>query len=411
MSLMSKKTIKILNGSLNNTNHQFWNFKNLSEADAELTLYGTIAQEESWWSDVASSKKFTQDLKNLGDVKNITVKINSGGGDVFAGIAIYAALKDHAAYVIAKIEGLAASIASVIAMAADEIIIPSSSFMMIHNPASAQWGEAKDFRQMAETLDVIKDGIMNAYVAKTGKDKKELSSLMDKETWMTGEMAVEQGFADKVEKESSASNVFMNGNLLIVNGVSHDLSNFKSKPQINNGIEQQETNALSMFQKFMDFIKGAPQDTVENAVAVANITNKEEEISTMEIKNVEELMKAYPDLVNQIKNSSKEEGKKEERSRMQDIEKVAKNIDPTLVNKAKYETFIDAKDLAFEAMQNEGNKGNEYLNTITQETNTSGVNNITPVPKEIKTPQTPKTVDDMIMSAGAKFDRMRRGEK
>lgn len=399
----------------------FWNFKNISASEGELTLYGDIS-ESSWYGDTISSKQFAKDLKSLGDIKSLVVRINSGGGDVFAGHAIYAMLKDHPANVVVKIDGLAASAASVIAMAGDEIVIPSSSFMMIHNPAADSRGEAKDFLKMAETLNVIKDGIVNAYVAKSGKDKKVISKMMDDQTWMTGEVAVEEGFADSVGTALTNKAPVLNGNTLITNSLSFDLSKFKTRPLLKNEIEATSSNASSIIDKVLDFFKGAPQAEhfVKNLLD-ANITNIKEEEEEMEIKNVEELRKAYPDLVNQVVKTEVEAAMKttiadtlkNERCRIQDIEKIANRIDPVLVNKAKYETFMDAKDLAFEAMQSDNGKGKEYLKNLKTDTVASGTEEVPASTTDIETEETKKAAEDKAIeniSNGAKGSS-RRGRK
>ncbi|MDF2891237.1 MAG: Clp protease ClpP [Clostridia bacterium] len=385
--------------------NNFWNFRNVSDIEGELLLYGYIA-ESSWWDDVVSSKKFAQDLKDLGDVKNITVRINSGGGDVFAGHAIYQMLKDHTANIIVKVEGLAASAASVVAMAGNEIIVPATSFLMIHNPSSVAWGEAKDFEKMAETLNVIKDGIINAYVAKTGKDKKTISKMMDDETWMTGEDAVKEGFADKVETSTTTSNkAVLNGNLFVVNNVSHDLSKYKTRPQLTNEQSTESQPEPSLVQRVLDFLKGAPQ-VPATPVPVANIINNQEVNEEMEIKNIDDLKKAYPELVNQIETAAATSAVNVERTRIQDIEKIAKNVDPLLVDKAKFTEPIDAKELAFQAMQLDGNKGNAYLANLVDDSNKSGAAKVVATPIEQKTEEEKKEATnkavDLIAAGGDK---------
>jgi len=370
---------------------KFWNFKNVSETEGELTLYGTIA-ESSWWDDVVSSKQFATDLKALGNVTQITVRINSGGGDVFAGHAIYALLKDHPANVTVKVDGIAASAASVIAMAGNEIIVPASSFMMIHNPSSIAYGEAKDFTKMATTLNTIKDGIISAYMAKTGKDKEEISILMDNETWMTGEDAVREGFADKVSSDISAENdPVLNGNLLIINNISHDLSKFKTIPNLNH------------------FSPSAQQAQASKPQPVANINN-EKEGDTHMFKDINELRNAYPDLVKQIEDAAKEEGTKTERARIQDIEKISKNLDPKLVNEAKFEKPVDAKDLAFQALQQDNGKGTKYLADAEADASASGAAGVTADPLVQKTDEEKQAAENKAVdniAAGANKRRAR----
>lgn len=401
--------------------HEFWNFKNISESEGELTIYGDIG--ESWFGDSVSSKKFAKALKDLGDISNITVKINSGGGDVFTGHAIYAMLKDHKARVTAKIEGLAASAASVIAMAADEIIIHASDFMMIHNPAASTSGEAKDFSKMVEVLGVIKDGIVNAYTAKTGKSKDEVSKLMDAETWMTGEDAVKEGFADKLDTTPSnkSQKPVLNGNILIVNGLSHDLTNLKTRPNIKSESENKESGSFSFLDKILNFFKDNSQvETLVNNILENNlpktdlVKNEKEDTNDMEIKNVEDLKKAYPDLMNQSEkiavDAAVAEAIKNERARIQDIEKIAKNIAPDLVNKAKYTEPIDAKELAFQAMQMDGNKGKTFIKNLEEDSTASGAASVTAVPTEQKTEEEKKEAANKAVDNIAAGGNKRRGK-
>jgi ATP-dependent Clp protease protease subunit len=394
---------------------QFWNFKNISESEGELTVYGDIG--ESWFGDSVSSKKFAQSLKNLGDISNLTVKINSGGGDVFTGHAIRAMLKDHKAYVTARIEGLAASAASVIATGADEIVVHPSDFIMIHNPAASTSGEAKDFSKMVDVLSVIKDGIVNAYAEKTGKDKAVISKMMDEETWMTGEDAVREGFADKLESDLNTKNQkpVLNGNILIVNGLSHDLSNIKTRPNIKNELESKESNSFSFLDKILNIFKdnkqmeGLVSNILENNLPKTNqIEDKQEGKEEMEIKNVEDLRKNYPDLVNQVEKTAVDaavaEAIKNERSRIQEIEKIANRIDPNLVNKAKFAEPIDAKELAFQAMQSDNNKGNEYLENLKNDAAASGTEKVPGSTTDNETEEEKKAAENKAIdniSAGA----------
>jgi ATP-dependent protease ClpP protease subunit len=146
-----------------------------------------------------SAQQFTRDLKDLGSPKRITVRINSPGGDVFDGIAIFNALKRHPATVRVSIEGLAASIASIIAMAGDEIVMPENAMLMIHDPHALVAGTAGDMRGMADALDRIKTGLISAY-RRSGQADEEIARLMAEETWMTAREAVDRGFADVVEQ-------------------------------------------------------------------------------------------------------------------------------------------------------------------------------------------------------------------
>lgn len=169
---------------------KFWAF----EGD-ELRLDGVIA-EESWWGDEVTPAQFRAELaKHPGDIR---VYINSPGGDVIAGSQIYTALKEHKGKVTVTIDGLAASAASVVAMAGDVVQIAPTAYIMIHNAWSIAWGDAEELRDLAKTLDEIDAGIRMAYKLKTGMDDKTLDELMQADTWMNAESAKAYGFVDEI---------------------------------------------------------------------------------------------------------------------------------------------------------------------------------------------------------------------
>lgn len=223
---------------------RFWNFVNISNDEAELRIEGEIvSDDDSWiyeWFDIAHTAPngFRQSLAEHKN-KNITVWIDSWGGDVFAAAGIFNALKEHKGKVIAKIDGKAVSAASVIAMAADEVLMSPVSIMMIHNPWTATAGEAKDMRHAADVLDTVKETILNAYQLKTGKDRNAISSLMDKESWMSAKTAIAEGFANGelyTEPAAPVQNSYMLSGLAIQNSAADSMKRFfeqmkKIKPQ------------------------------------------------------------------------------------------------------------------------------------------------------------------------------------
>jgi len=137
-------------------------------------------------------------LKAAGDVKRIDLRVNSPGGDVFAGMAMHTMLARHPARVVATVDGIAASIASVVVMAADEITMPASAFLMLHNPSGFVTGGADDLRDLADVLDKVCSSMAGIYAARSGRTEAEVHAIMAAETWLTGTEAVELGFADKV---------------------------------------------------------------------------------------------------------------------------------------------------------------------------------------------------------------------
>ncbi len=145
-----------------------------------------------------TAKQFIGELKAL-DVATVNLAINSPGGQVFDAIAIYNALRQHPASIEVTVMGVAASAASLIAMAGDKIVMPENSFMMIHNPLNFAYGNADDLREMADVLDKIGASLVATYVARTGKSEEEIKALLDAETWLNAEEAVAQGFADELQ--------------------------------------------------------------------------------------------------------------------------------------------------------------------------------------------------------------------
>lgn len=192
---------------------KFWNWKSRKIRDqageevAERVLFlnGMIA-EESWFDDDVTPELFREEL-NAGS-GNITVWINSPGGDCVAAAQIYNMLMDYKGEVTVKIDGLAASAASVIAMAGTKVLMSPVSMLMIHNPSTIAFGDKGEMQKAIHMLAEVKESIMNAYEIKTGLNRAKISSMMDAETWMNAHKAVELGFADGIlEREDTVEDV------------------------------------------------------------------------------------------------------------------------------------------------------------------------------------------------------------
>ena len=185
---------------------KFWNWKvkaATETAPEERTLFlnGTIA-EDSWYDDDVTPQLFKDEL--MSGSGNITVWINSPGGDCVAAAQIYNMLMDYPHDVTVKIDGIAASAASVIAMAGTKVLMSPVSTMMIHNPATVAWGDTGEMEKAIAMLEAVKDSIINAYEIKTGLSRAKLSHLMDSETWMDANKAVELDFADGILSRAQA---------------------------------------------------------------------------------------------------------------------------------------------------------------------------------------------------------------
>ena len=185
-----------------------WKNKNITNKDNEpilertLFLNGTIA-EESWYDDDVTPKLFEQEL--MADKGDVTIWINSPGGDCVAAAQIYNMLMNYKGNITVKIDGIAASAASVIAMAGSKVLMSPVSMLMIHNPSTIAAGDKAEFQKAMAMLSEVKESIINAYEIKTGLARVKLAHLMDEESWMNANKAVELGFADGILKRNAES--------------------------------------------------------------------------------------------------------------------------------------------------------------------------------------------------------------
>lgn len=184
------------------TGRNWYSVKALAPGHAEIVIYDEIG----YWGKSASD--FITELNAMKDVAQIDVRINSPGGDVFDGHAIYNLLRSHPAHVTAYIDGIAASIASIIMLAADEIIMPANALVMIHDPVVGAYGDVEALRKAADVLEKLRGILLSAYVARTGEDEATVSAWMTKETWFTAEEAIASGLADTLLEPVKAAAVF-----------------------------------------------------------------------------------------------------------------------------------------------------------------------------------------------------------
>lgn len=231
---------------------KFWQVKNEVNGNGEILLYGPIAGESSWWGDEVTPKAFAEDLESLNG-KDVTVRINSGGGDVFAAHAIHNQLIAYKGKVTVVIDGLAASAATIIAIAGDRIIMPSNALFMIHNPAiglSDYYG-AEELAKAVEALNTIKESIVAAYRKRCKVSADELAAMMDAETWMGAAECLEKGFVDEIQ--GSVSPV-LNGNSLVVNSVNFDIKHFKNQDALKSCINKKtvEVKNMSKLEEFLN---------------------------------------------------------------------------------------------------------------------------------------------------------------
>ena len=214
-------------------NNIFWQIKNeAEEEEAELVLYGEIANS-SWYEDDVTPKQFAEDLKALGG-KDLKLRINSPGGDVFAAQAIYNQLKSYTGNITVCIDGMAASAATIITCAADKVVMPSNGIFMIHNPMCIVMGymDVPKLKKMTDRLTVVKQTIVNVYMKKCKNvSESKLNKLMDAETWMNADEALDYGFVDEVDADEQVNN-FLQGGVAVVNNVSIDMTRFKQPEKL-----------------------------------------------------------------------------------------------------------------------------------------------------------------------------------
>lgn len=198
------KPVRVLDGEAR-PHEAFWKLVDAASSESgepEIWFYGYIS-EYSWWEDDITPALFKSDLKALGNGGPVTIRIHSGGGEVFAASAIRSMIVDYPGKVTTRIEGLCASAATYVAMAGDKVLMHDSAWFMIHDPWSIAIGNVSDLKAEIKVLDSIKAGIIEAYQAKTTLTVEQLDAMMSKETWMTAQQALEYGFIDEVITPSS----------------------------------------------------------------------------------------------------------------------------------------------------------------------------------------------------------------
>ena len=300
------------------------NWVQQSEEVTDLYLYDYISHEKSVDRETGeagpeiTAQEIIDQLAAV-PTQEIVVHINSGGGDATEGVAIAQALKDargKGKRISCQVDGLCASAAVNVALACSPVRIPRNAYMMIHDPACVQVGlfTASEMRKSADQLDAVKRGIVAGYAERTGLSNREIARMMAAETWMTGEEAVAAHFADElleepvtIQRDFSTQNLMLNGHMVNI----------------------------------------APFDHIPEPLEAARPFEKEENI--LEIKNLEELKAAYPELCSQLENAARQEGQTHERQRLQAIDEVAGIVGEELVNAAKYTQPTDAKELLFQA--------------------------------------------------------------
>ena len=243
---------------------KFYSFENKTDTSADLYIYGDITSYEWDESDV-SAWGFKKELDELGEISELNVHINSYGGETFQGLAIYNLLKQHKAQINVYVDGIAASSASIIAMAGDKIYMPKTSLMMIHNCWKWAVGNSKELRKTADDMDKVAIAYKEAYLSKINITEDELDKLLDEETYLTADECIEMGFADEIVELKTNSSINQNANMCLYKLVNKLKQKEKEKTII---IDLDEKTADEMVKKISDKLikgsaKGEPQGLID----------------------------------------------------------------------------------------------------------------------------------------------------
>lgn len=347
-----------------------------SDDSAEINMYGDIVTTRpvDWWTgepvpgDFIVVDEFLEDIEGLKEKTKITVHINSGGGDLYAGLAIYNRLKELPAEIITVNDGLAASAASVVFQAGDTRKVNASSTVMVHQAAGGLYGyyQVADLEKVINQLESCNKAAINVYAEAGGADKDALKALLDAESWLVGQEAVNAGLADEVIDEVG-----------VVMKLSHD----KKRLDVN-GV-QLSTGGMYRLPAEIPVQPAAKLPTPVSAVVGKN---QNEGSDIMDVKNIEELEAKYPELINEVKAKAFAEGQKQgeidENKRLKGIESIqAAVVSKDLINEAKYgEEKMTAEQLAFKAMQAQAEVGMTVLADIKADAEESGVDDVTTAP-------------------------------
>jgi ATP-dependent protease ClpP protease subunit len=355
--------------------------------DAEITMYGQVVRKrpKSFWSgkeiegNFIVADEFIADLKDLKNVKKITVRMDSVGGDVYASLPIYNRMKELKAEITVIIDGVAMSAASFIMCAADKIKTNSASLIMIHKASTLFWFEwlnADELRDTAEFLDKVDEIIVGAYVRKTGMERDDLLKMMSAETYMTGDEAVERGFADEIVEDGKKLSIAASADkrTLFVNGNAMFLPEGFMFENMPGNIPTVEPEADT----------SATEEINQNQSAQSD----ERKVGNTMAKNLEELKAENPELAAQLIAEAQSAASAElsneastaiadERKRLQEIDEISNLFDDATVQDAKYgENSCTAQEMAHRAAVKAAKEGKSFMKEMGDDSAASGANDV-----------------------------------
>lgn len=387
---------------------------------AEILFYGDVFEEtpRSWWTGEPidgmhiSVEDMVTKISEIGDAKEVLIRLNSSGGDLFAGITLHNLIKGLPGKKTVRVEGLAASAASLIMCAGDTVELYPASMVMVHNAASIVYDylTTQDVRELLDMHEKAEAAMTKIYAARTGKSKEECQALIDSTTWMVGQEAIDQGFADELIEEayeegngedpidpdvidSLNPSLSADGHYLMIAGVRHSLAGIDTLPSFltahNSGFHTVEAVGNSKAVREPIAHEESKEDVLEN-------------ITTEAV-----LREAYPDLVASIEA----EAQAAERARLSAIDTIANRIaDAEMVAKARYEEPKTAEALLMDAVSADKLVNVGFLNAVEEDGKDSNTDDVTPDPAEDEADEEKKNEDEMV-NAAVKIFNSRGGRK
>lgn len=365
-----------------------FNVADLGNGEAEITLYGEVMEEspKDYWSGESldgvyiSVQEFNEKLDEIKDASHITVHLNSCGGDLFAGLAIHNVLKALPATITVKVEGIAASAASVIACAGDEVVVMPGSIFMVHSAAAFLFGyyNSADLTTMCSQIDACNKSIVNVYAAKTGRDISELAELVEAETWLIGDEIVDAGFADTLDESStSTTEVDEDGEGIVTNGLHHDVSAFHNMPTARIAAAMKAGKPDT--DKVTTEVEGNKPAATDAHISAAppQAAEKEGEDMDYESLTLDNLRAERPDLIREVENAAATA----ERERIAAIDGIAASVPADMVEDAKYANPMDAAQLALAAMQRDAQARAAYVAAAEEDDDESGAEDVPAAPE------------------------------
>lgn len=346
------------------SNKKFWEFRNAAETGgtAELLLYGDISRT-SWWDDEVTPQAFAADLATIPAMDDLTVRICSGGGDVWAAQAIGAMLENRLGTVTAQIEGICASAATIVASHCKVVKAAEDATYMIHpikvNPNG--FVDMEGLKQLMDALTVMRTNVLNQYAKKTGHTVEEVAAWMDATSWWTAAEAKENGFIDEITESNQTAKIENRNGALFVNSIAVP-GTFDDAPE---------------FVRNRAVVAPATTEGFVNNTDPAGKPDKNDGGNDMEFKNADELRNGCPDLVKEIVDEAHAEAQKQERDRLAAIDEIADAVPSDLVAEAKYgDKACSAEQLAYRAALDAKKKGHKLLDDTEDDADTSGANSV-----------------------------------